>query len=237
MRIAVGSLGSSLDAWVGGRFGYCPQFIVVDTDTMDYLVVPMPPTMSEREASRRAIRIVARNGADVLIVEKAMLECRAVMNTLGIEVIDGIQGLTVRQAVDRYVADQLAAAAGRRGEAPRIAVAALGDDLGARVGIAFGQVHHFVLVDPATMACEALQVEPVNAGKHVRSATIRSLVRHSVNMVVTPSITPECCQALWSLAVDVVIVEPEGTVGDVIDRFKQGTLGEAQVLWPGEERE
>ena len=44
MKIAVGSLGANLDAWVGARFGYCPQFVIVDTETMDCVMVPMPPT-------------------------------------------------------------------------------------------------------------------------------------------------------------------------------------------------
>ncbi len=38
MKIAVGSLGANLDAWVGARFGYCPQFVVVDTETIGQAV-------------------------------------------------------------------------------------------------------------------------------------------------------------------------------------------------------
>lgn len=237
MKVAVGSLGSSLDAWVGGRFGYCPQFIIVDTDTMDHVVVPMPAAMSEREASQRAIRIVAQNGADALIVEKAMPACCEVMTALGIEIIEGVRGLSVRQAVQRFQSGQLSSPEERQGESHRIAVAALGSGLEAAVGTRFGQVHQFVIVDPATMSTDILPVQPVNAGKHLRLATIRSLVERGVNLVATPSIAPECCQALWSLAVDVVLVEPKGTVGDIIAAYKEGTLGEAQVLWPEEEAE
>ncbi|NLS78742.1 MAG: hypothetical protein GXY76_15925 [Chloroflexi bacterium] len=235
MKIAVGSLGTNLDAWVGGKFGYCPQFIIVDSDTMDYVVVPMPPAESEQEASLKAIRTVARNGAAVLIVQKAMPACCQVMTSLGIEVVDGVDGLTVRQAVERYLRQQLAAPESRKGAPPKIAVAALGPDLGAWVGNRFDGACYFVVVDPATMSHEALEVEPVQAGQHLRLDTIRKLVEHGVNVVATTAITPPCCQALWSLAIDVVIVKGGATVAQVVEQFKRGELGEPQAMWPGEE--
>lgn len=235
MKIAVGSMGTSLDAWVGGRFGYCPQFIVVDTDTMEYVVVPMPPARSEQEASLKAIRAVARHGVEALIVESAKPACREVMNTLGIEVIDGVQGLTVRQAVLRYMKTRLAAPEERVGTPPKIAIATLGADLNARVGVEFGRVSQFLVVDPATMHYELLAVEPRGPQEKVRLATIRALVRGGVNLVITTAITPECCQALWSLAVDVVLVEEGLTVAEVIQRYKAGQLAQPSLLWPGED--
>lgn len=235
MKIAVGSLGTSLDAWVGGRFGYCPQFIIVDTETMEHIVVPMPHAESEQEASLKAIRTVARSGADVVIVQKAMPACRQVMTNLGIDVIDGVEGLTVRQAVERYLRTQMAQPEDRKGEPPKIAVAALGESLDAPVGVEFGKVSRFVIVDPRTMEHELLTVEPTGPEEKVRLATIRALASKGVNLVATPAISPTCCQALWSLAVDVVIVEEGLTVADVIERYKRGELGEPKALWPGEE--
>lgn len=235
MKIAVGSLGTSMDAWVGGRFGYCPQFIIVDTDTNEHIVVPMPQGMSEREASRRAIRIVAQNGADVLLVGKTMPACAQVIRSLGIQVIEGIHGLTVQQAIDRYLTDALTAPEGKTGQPPRLAVAALGDGLDAPVGPSFGRVERFVIVDPDTMHCSSLPVEPDVNGNHLRRETIRELVSQGVNVVLTPAISPVCCQALWSLAIEVIVIEASGTVAQAVERYKRGDLGPAQVLWPEEE--
>ena len=46
MKIAVSSMGTSLDAWTGAPFGICPQFVVVDTETQDVLVVAVPAAVS-----------------------------------------------------------------------------------------------------------------------------------------------------------------------------------------------
>lgn len=230
MKIAVGSLGANLDAWVGARFGYCPQFVVVDTETMDYFVVAMPPTESEEEASLKAIRIVVQNGADVVIVEEAKPGCRMVMTQLGVEVIEGVQGLTVRQAVERYQSGQLARPEARKGEPPKIAVAALGDDLAAPMGTRFGQVPRFVVVEPRTMSYEAVQVEPVGPEHKIRRETIRTLVERSIGVVITPALTPECCQALWSFGIEVVIGGKGLTVGQAVEAYKAGTLTEEGSL-------
>ena len=50
MRVAVASMGSVPDALVGVRFGMCSQFLVFDLDTMEYVVVRVPP---HTEAPRR----------------------------------------------------------------------------------------------------------------------------------------------------------------------------------------
>jgi predicted Fe-Mo cluster-binding NifX family protein len=92
-----------------------------------------------------------------------------------------------------------------------------------------------VIVDPATDEHHYLLVDPPAPGHRVCLETIRALVGERVGLVVLPHITPPCCQALWSLAIDVVLVPAEGTVREVIARYKSGQLGEAQVLWPKEE--
>ena len=43
MKIAVSSQGTSLDAWAGGAFGICSQFLVVDSESLDLVVVSVPP--------------------------------------------------------------------------------------------------------------------------------------------------------------------------------------------------
>ena len=230
MKIAVGSLGANLDAWVGARFGYCPQFVIVDTETMDCVMVPMPPTESEEEASLKAIRIVVQNGAEVVIVEEAKPSCREVMTQLGVEVIEGVQGLTVRQVVERYKSRELDKPEARKGEPPKIAVAALGDDLAAPVEMGFGQAPRFVVVEPGTMRCESIQVEPVGPEQKVRRETIRALVERGTGVVITPDLTPRCCQALWILGIEVVVGGEGLTVGQAVEQYKAGVLKEEGSL-------
>ena len=49
MKVAVASLGTVPEAWVGIRFGMCSQFLVFDVDTMEYIVVSVPPHQEESE--------------------------------------------------------------------------------------------------------------------------------------------------------------------------------------------
>jgi len=226
MKIAVGSLGANLDAWVGARFGYCPQFVIVDTETMDSVMVPMPPTESEEEASLKAIRIVVKNGAEVVIVEEAKPSCRAVMAQLGVEVIEGVQGLTVRQVVERYKSRELEKPEARKGEPPKIAVAAFGDDLAAPVGMEFGLATRFVVVEPNTMSCESIQVEPTGPEQKVRREMIRALVEKGTGAVIAPALAPGCCQALWILGIEVVTGGKGLTVGQAVEQYKAGILKE-----------
>ena len=61
MKIAVASMGTVPEAWVGVRFGMCSQFLVFDLDTMEYTVVSVPPHLESPErVSLAAIRVVVR---------------------------------------------------------------------------------------------------------------------------------------------------------------------------------
>ena len=60
MRIAVGTTGDTLDAWVSSEFGWCPHFVIVDTDSMGYFIVSQPTVESYQEASLAAIRTTGR---------------------------------------------------------------------------------------------------------------------------------------------------------------------------------
>ncbi|NHV96508.1 MAG: hypothetical protein HA494_01770 [Thaumarchaeota archaeon] len=40
MKVAVSAAGGSLDAQVDPRFGRCPYFVIVDTDTMAFEAIP-----------------------------------------------------------------------------------------------------------------------------------------------------------------------------------------------------
>lgn len=226
MKIAVGSLGSHLDAWVGGRFGYCPQFVVVDSETMAFSVVPMPEAVSEKEASLKAIQSVVRSGAEVLIVQQAKPTCRQVMNQLGVEVIDGVEGLTVRQAIERYKSGRLAEPDGRKGESPKVAVAVLEPDLSAPVCAGLRQVSYILVVDIGAGKWEAMPIGPEAPGKKISPELVRALVRSGANVLVTSQISQVCRDVLSSFAVEVILAGQGLKASDVIEQFKRGELPE-----------
>ena len=78
MRIAVSSQGTSLDAWAGVAFDSCSQFVVVDTEAMDVLIVSVSTDEQPAGERRRALlRALVDHGASVIITGRLSELCRA----------------------------------------------------------------------------------------------------------------------------------------------------------------
>jgi len=225
MKVAVASLGTVPEAWVGIQFGMCSQFLVFDLDTMEYVVVSVPPHLDSPErVSLAAIRAVAGQGVSAVITGRIKDTCRQVLLDLGIEVIDGVEGMTVQEAIARYKAAGLQTPAARTGVRTRVAVVSQGEGLEAPLGLRFGTCSFFVLVDPATLEWEAVRVEPDGPTREVNLQGIRAVVRGGADVLITPHIHAECCKALQALAVTVYLA-PEGiTVREALERYRQGGL-------------
>lgn len=225
MKIAVASMGTVPEAWVGIRFGMCSQFLVFDLDTMEYVVVSVPPHLESPErVSLAAIRAVAKQDASVIITGHIKDICRQTLLNLGIEVIDGVEGMTVREAVEHYKATGLQTPESRKGIPTRIAVASHGEGLEAPLEIHFGICSSFVIVDPTTMEWEIVRVEPDGPAQKVNRKVIRAVARSGAAVLIAPQIHPECCLALRALAIAVYLA-PEGiTVREAIERYEGGEL-------------
>jgi predicted Fe-Mo cluster-binding NifX family protein len=229
MRIAVGTTGDNLDAWVSSEFGWCPRFVIVDTASMGYFIVSQPAVESYEEASLAAIRTLAQHDVSAVIVATAQPQCRTVMNELGIDVIEGVEGLTVRQAVERFLSDALYTPEGRK-QPVKIAVASDGDDLDAPVGTSLGMCTRFVLVDPDSLDYTALEVTPKASPKALSVEAIKSVVKGGATVVITPHIQPRCCRILFQMGLDVVVCHPNISVRQAVELFKAGGLESADRL-------
>jgi predicted Fe-Mo cluster-binding NifX family protein len=230
MKVAVASMGTVPDAWVGIRFGMCSQFLVFDLDTMEYVVVSVPPhpEMPER-VSLAAIRAVANQGVSAVITGHVKEICRQTLLDLGIEVIDGVEGMTVREAIEQYKATGLPTPESRRGIPTRVAAVSIGEGLEARLEVRFGICSSFVVVDPTTMEWEVVRVEPDGPAQAVNMKGIQAVARSGATVLITPQIHPECCMALQALAVAVYLA-PEGiTVREAVERYEQGELEQSLI--------
>ena len=225
MKVAVASMGTVPEAWVGIRFGMCSQFLVFDLDTMEYIVVSVPPRLERSErVSLAAIRAVAKQDVSAVITGHIKDICRQTLLNLGIEVIDGVEGMTVRKALEHYKATGLQTPESRKGLRTRVAVASHGEGLEAPLEIRFGICSSFVVVDPTTMKWEVIRVKPDGPAQTVNRKGIRAVARSGVAALITPQIHPECCMALRALAIAVYLA-PEGiTVREAIERYERGEL-------------
>lgn len=227
MRIAVASMGSSPEALVGVRFGMCSQFLVFDTETHEYVVVSVPPRAESRnKVSLAAIRAVAQQDISVVITGHIQDVCRKTMLSLGIDVIDGVTGMTVEEAIQRYRTTGMASADTRRGFITKVAIVAEGAGFDAVLAPPLHLCTSFLVVDPETKSWERVEIPADGPARDVNLEAIRTIVKSGACAVITPEIHPECCMALQALAVTVYIAPAGIAVQEALARYERGELEE-----------
>lgn len=227
MRIAIASMGSSPEALVGVRFGMCSQFLVFDTDTQEYVVIGVPPrTEVNNKVSLAAIRAVAKQDVSVIITGHIKDVCRQTMLSLGIDVVDGVTGMTVAEAIHRYMTTGMDSADTRRGFITKVAIVAEGEGLDAVLAPSLQRCTSFVVIDPETSKWERVDIPENGPAREVNLKALRTVVKTGACAVITPEIHTECCMALQALAVAVYIAPAGITVRDAVTKYQRGELEE-----------
>ena len=106
MKICVSAISDSLDAEVDPRFGRCPYFVIVDTETLEFEAVPNIASSSVGGAGIQAAQIVASRGVKVLITGNIGPNAFQALSAANIKVITGAFG-TVREAIEKYKRGEL----------------------------------------------------------------------------------------------------------------------------------
>jgi len=117
-RIAVTSEGPSLDDQVDPRFGRAAGFVVVDLESMDtqYIDNGRSQVMAQG-AGIKAAQLIAQAGVSCLLTGYVGPKAFQALAAAGIRVGQNLEGLTVRDAVERFRSGQveMAKAANRAG--------------------------------------------------------------------------------------------------------------------------
>jgi len=106
MNICVTAATGSLDAQVDPRFGRCPYFVIVNSDTMRFEAVPNVALGAMGGAGIQAAQTVASKGANVLITGNVGPNAFQSLSAAGIKVVTGAFG-TVREVVEKYKRGEL----------------------------------------------------------------------------------------------------------------------------------
>ncbi|HID91134.1 TPA: dinitrogenase iron-molybdenum cofactor biosynthesis protein, partial [Candidatus Bathyarchaeota archaeon] len=106
MKVAVSATGGSLDAQMDPRFGRCPYFVIVDTETMGFEALLNVSQSAPSGAGIQAAQLVAGRGAQVVLTGSIGPNAFQALSSLGISVITGVFG-TVRDAVGRFKSGRL----------------------------------------------------------------------------------------------------------------------------------
>jgi predicted Fe-Mo cluster-binding NifX family protein len=206
----------------------CSQFLVFDLDTMEYVVVSVPPRQEDQDrVSLTAIRAIAKQGVRAVITGDIKDICRHTLLDLGIDVIDGVEGMTVQEAIERYKVTGLQAVEERKGLISRIAVVSQGEGLEAPLDPHFDTCNSFIVVDPTAMTWEMIQVKANGPAHEVNKSIIRAIARSGASVLITPQLHPECCMVLQALAVMVYVAPPGITVSEAIEKYESGELEQA----------
>jgi len=107
-RIAVTSEGPTLDDQVDPRFGRAAGFVVVDLESMDtkYIDNGQSQVMAQG-AGIQAAELIGRAGVNFLLTGYVGPKAFQALTAAGIKVGQNLEGLTVRQAVERFKTGQV----------------------------------------------------------------------------------------------------------------------------------
>ncbi len=101
MKICVTSTGDNLYANVDPRFGRCANFIIVDTETMEFKAIPNPNVDAMGGAGIQSAQLVASEGAKAVVASKLGPNAENTLRSLGVEIYTGAQG-KVSEAVKAF---------------------------------------------------------------------------------------------------------------------------------------
>jgi len=106
MKICVTSVAAGLDATVDPRFGRCPFFVVVETESMTAESVPNASAGASGGAGIQAAQAVAGLGVTALITGNIGPNAFQTLSSAGIDVYQHLGG-SVREAVEHFLRGDL----------------------------------------------------------------------------------------------------------------------------------
>ena len=106
MKICVSAFSGSLDAEVDSRFGRCPYFVIVDSETMEFNAISNSSSSAAHGAGIQAAQTVANMGVNVVITGNVGPNAFNVLSASGIKIVTGASG-NIREAVEKYKKGQL----------------------------------------------------------------------------------------------------------------------------------
>jgi len=131
MKIALTSAGPDLSAEMDPRFGRCPYFLFVDTESMKFEAVENPNVAAMGGAGIQSAQLVANKGAEAVLTGSCGPNAFQTLQAANVKVIVGVVG-SIKDAIERYKTGQL-----RPAEAPDVP-AHFGTGYGQPMGMGFG---------------------------------------------------------------------------------------------------
>jgi predicted Fe-Mo cluster-binding NifX family protein len=109
----------------------------------------------------------------------------------------------------------------------KIAVSSTGKDLEATLDARFGRAAYFMIVDPDTLAFEAVENrQNLNLAQGAGIQAAKTVLQHKADALITGNCGPKAFKVLVAAGIK-VYVGVAGCIRDVVEQFKKGVLSEA----------
>jgi predicted Fe-Mo cluster-binding NifX family protein len=106
MKVAISTSGQDLSGMVDPRFGRCPYFLIVETETMAVETVPNGAVGTAHGAGIQAAQLVASMGVKAVLTGNVGPNAYSALSASGINVLIGVSG-TVAEALERFKRGEL----------------------------------------------------------------------------------------------------------------------------------
>ena len=106
MKLCISSTGKDLDADVDSRFGRCPYFLIIDTETMEINVLSNESIMSSGGAGIQAAQMVVKTGVTTVVTGNIGPNAFETLHAADIKVITGAHGI-IKEVVEKYKKGEL----------------------------------------------------------------------------------------------------------------------------------
>lgn len=111
MKVMVTAQGSDLEAPSNPRFGRCPMFIFVDTETMAFEAIPNPAASASGGAGIQAAQFVVEHGAEAVLTGNVGPNAAEVLRAADVPVYLNNER-TIKASVEAFNEGRLAKAQG-----------------------------------------------------------------------------------------------------------------------------
>ena len=111
MKIAITSLGETLEAKVDPRFGRAARFVVIDTETMDFNVIKNENLDAAGGAGINSAKVVIDAGAEAVLTGNCGPNAERTLRAAGIKLYTGVTG-TLAEALELFKSGKLKEAGG-----------------------------------------------------------------------------------------------------------------------------
>jgi predicted Fe-Mo cluster-binding NifX family protein len=248
MKIVITSTGADLDRPSSGKFGRCPMFLFVDTESMEFEAAANPAADASGGAGIQAAQFVVESGVDAVITGKVGPNAMEVLEAAGMPVYL-FGGGSVRQAVEQLETGALELATSsedrRRASSTepsrgsrergmgkkRSRIAFSSEDnrgLDSIVSHHFGRCPYYVLADVEhSEVRDVATVENPFFGNHQPGQVPRFIGEQGADVIVTGGMGRRALAIFESERIETV-TGAQGTVAEVLKDYLGGRLTGAE---------